>query len=512
MVSWWPFKSQADPFEGIGIANSMSASLPTVPGGEAGWEAFDGEKFLSGWGIDYGGELDYYALRKRSDELFRRNIYARGILRRFVTNVISTGLTVEATPEGRVLGLTDEQVSEWSASIESFFKVFSEDPQSIDYRGEQTFAELQETVYLESLICGDVLCVWHGAKLQIIPGTAVQGDGTDRDERHGVKLDERGAHVGYYVRKKDGSSQFIPAYDKTGRRQARLVYGCDKRHDDVRGEPFLALALQSLKEIDKYRDSAQRKAIINSTIAMFIKRSNDTVAKSRPLSTGASVRTATNYDSTSTGTRTYNTTEVAPGRVIQNLNAGEEIVGFQGNTDVNFGDFEAAIVNTLAWAFEVPPEILMQGFNSNYAASQGSKEEFKMFLNKRRTRFARVVCAPSYEFFIVDMHARRVLQTPRLLQDYRQRGARWIAWTLADWAGAIKPSADPLKTVKAYQLMVELGFITNRRASKELTGTKFEENVRELKRESGALAEVNAIREPAGDPMLDDIYKGQNKG
>ena len=42
---------------------------------------------------------------------------------------------------------------------------------------------------------------------------------------------------------------------------------------------MLSVILQSLKEIDRYRDATQRKAAINAILAMFIKKTQDKVYK-----------------------------------------------------------------------------------------------------------------------------------------------------------------------------------------------------------------------------------------
>ena len=105
--------------------------------------------------------------------------------------------------------------------------------------------------------------------------------------RHGVELDAVGRVVAHWVRQDDGTSERIPARgEKSGRRISWLVYGTDKRLDDIRGQPILAIVMQSLKEIDRYRDSAQRKATINSILAMFIKKGDDKMG-TLPVTGGA---------------------------------------------------------------------------------------------------------------------------------------------------------------------------------------------------------------------------------
>ncbi len=57
--------------------------------------------------------------------------------------------------------------------------------------------------------------------------------------------------------------------------------------------------------------------------------------------------------------RKFNIMKHIPGYVIEELQVGEEPVPHStAGTDVNFGPFEDAIVCSIAWAAEIPPEIL----------------------------------------------------------------------------------------------------------------------------------------------------------
>jgi hypothetical protein len=46
----------------------------------------DGSKFAGGFGVTELLLADYWTLRQRSSQLFEQNLYARGLIRRLVTN------------------------------------------------------------------------------------------------------------------------------------------------------------------------------------------------------------------------------------------------------------------------------------------------------------------------------------------------------------------------------------------------------------------------------------------
>ena len=248
-------------------------------GNQMVYKDYTGDKFLGGFGQTNWLLPDYWTLRARSKQLFRTNIYGRGIVGRFVTNVINTGLMLEAIPEQSTIGWTDEQIEVWSENTENRFGLWGSNKRLCDYNEAKTFGGIQAAAYFEALISGDVLCVLRQKEqtglpqVQLISGSVVRTpsikDIKKRNIKHGVELNNKGQHIAFWVEQEDGSFKRIAAVDKNGRRIAWLKYGTDKMMDDVRGEPLLSIVLQSLKEIDRYRDSAQRKAIVNSLVAFF---------------------------------------------------------------------------------------------------------------------------------------------------------------------------------------------------------------------------------------------------
>ena len=69
---------------------SIDALGPYVP---TAFTAYDGEKFAGGFGITDIFTTDYWTLRRRSAQLFKENLYAKGLIRRLITNEITTART-----------------------------------------------------------------------------------------------------------------------------------------------------------------------------------------------------------------------------------------------------------------------------------------------------------------------------------------------------------------------------------------------------------------------------------
>jgi capsid protein len=473
----------------------------------------NGEKYPGGFGFTELLFTDYWTLRARSTQLFKDNLYARGVVRRLVTNIINTGLALEATPEGAILGADEDELAEWAELVENRFHLWESTPALCDYCAGKGFGALQAQAQLTALISGDVLVVLlqdpitglprvrlvDGQRVQSPFGANVRALAPGHEIKHGVELDADGRQVAYWLVSPSSTAQpkleRLAATGPSGRRQAWLVYGTELLLDEVRGEPLLSIILQSLREIDRYRDAVQRKAVINAILAMFIKKEQNNVG-SRPFTMGAVAKGKDAMPGPTQGARrVFNFTEMIPGAVLDELAAGEEPHGFTPNgTDEKFGDFEDAIISAIAWVHEIPPEILKLSFSSNYSASQAAINEFKMFLNVKREWWGGMFCQPIYvDWLISEVLAGRVV-APQLLDAWRDPKMfdRLAAWLSADWSGAIKPSVDLNKQATGYTALIEQGLITRDRAARETTGTKYSKNAAKLLRENLALERAMA--------------------
>ena len=465
----------------------------------------DGDKFFGGFGDTQLQHVDYWTLRARSAQLFNDNLYARGLIRRLITNEINTGLTPEACPDESIIGVPEDSLNDWTETVENRFSIWAKNPDLCDYKRADTFGALQREARREALVSGDVLVVLDQSQITKLPRVRlVRGDHVQtplagytvrrgNTISHGVEQDSRSRVVAHWVKQEDGSSKRIPARgEKSGRRISWLVYGTDRRMGEIRGQPLLAIVLQSLKEIDRYRDSAQRKAVINSILAMFIKKTEDKMG-TLPV-TGGAVRRGAAQTSSENGTpRDYNIASQIPGLVMEELQHGEEPVGFHSQgTDVSFGVFEEAIVQSIAWAHEIPPEILKLAFSNNYSASQAAINEFKIYLNMRWSIEGENFCNPIYTEWLISEVLTQKIAARGLIEAWRNPLSYDIfgAWVACDWYGSIKPSTDMLKQAKGSRMLVEEGWSTNAREARITTGTKFSKNIKRLKRENELKAEA----------------------
>lgn len=469
-------------------------------------DTWNGDKFLGGFGITKDYEIvDHYLLRKRSKQLFTENLYARGLLRRLITNIINKGLSLEAIPDADILGLAREDLAAWSENKERRFAIWGKNPELCDYRGARTFGAIQRQAKLMAYVSGDVLVVLRQGPsklplIDLIDAENVANPNSDTMIRavhnrgntivEGVEIDKHKRHIAFFVLQSNGTYKRVTMFGaKTGRKQAWLVYGTDRLLNDVRGTSILALVMQSLKEMDRNRDSEQRAAVVNSMIAMWIHKTEDKMG-TLPISGGATRKDIVTTQNDSEGRKDVEFSTSLPGMIMQELQHGEVPTSYDTKRpNVNFGVFEIAILSAIAWANEMPPETLVLQFQNNYSASRGATNEFKMFLDRERAGFGEEFNDIIYKDHTLSEVLNQSIIAPGLLESWRDP-AQWDifgAWLLADWSGAIKPNVDLLKEVKAYQELVKEGWLTRDRASRELTGMKYSKVVQQLVTENEQL-------------------------
>jgi lambda family phage portal protein len=479
---------------------------------------YSGEKFWGGFGATNPHQfVDHPTLRARSYQLFTENLYAIGVINRLLTNEVNTGLTLEAIPSGTILDITEENLTAWADDVEAKFEIWSIDPELVDYKGRQSFGELQREVRKIAMLSGDCLVVLRQhptlqlPQIQVIAGDKVQtpfGHINAKGKNkilHGVELDGAGRHVAYHVLDdSDGlntKTVRIPAMGKrSGRRISWLVYGNRIRYDDVRGMPLLGAILQSLKELDRYKDSEQRAAVVNSLLPLFIQKGKDKLS-SNPITGGGQRIGKVNVaeeGSNSTG-RSFNFASWLPGTVLDELEYGEEPKSFDTKRpNVNFKLFEETIVDSLSWGNEVPPETMKMSYKNNYSASRAAKIDFNSYLIYRRVLNAKDMPLPVYEEWLISMVLTERVKAKGFLEAWRnpQEFLKFGAWTLSSWSGLVQPSIDRLKEIKSYALAIKEGLVTHEIATKDLYGRKFSAVIRKLKKENEQVAD-------AKQPLID---------
>lgn len=511
---------------------------------DAFYAIWDGEKFPGSFGEtkDYQF-VDYWTLRKRSYQLFVENIYSRGLIKRLIRNEIHTGIVGNASVSADVLWPNmDEQEREekgvkFSEMMTQAFELYGANKDVFDFRKAKTFGKFQEQVRLESLICGDGIIVsrinqntglpyWDWINGNYISSPDGVNPRTGNRIVDGVELDKYNRHVAYHVQSWiDGDlvwERYPVKGEKSGRRIAWMVYGSERLVDEVRGEPLLASMLYMIKELDRYRDAEERAAVVNAMLPLFVKKSPSAPVGSRPTDglsrlngNGSLLSSIMGAAADLVQKNKRDIRAMTPGTIFDDLAPGEEIVSFQTNRpNVNYSAFEQAILSGICWSLEIPPEIAMLRFQSNYSASRQANNEFVVYLDYRVQDFAREVCQPIYEEFVTQSVINDLFKLPGYLDAFYDV-SKWMqktAWLGCAWTGLSRPSVDPQKEVNASLSAIDGGLTTYDVECRKISGLSFRQVMQKRKREEEYMAKIGFTPKANEDNNGKAAYPNGNVG
>lgn len=490
---------------------------------------WDGSKYPGNFGLTKILEnIDYWTLRKRSVQLFTENPYAKGIIRRILRNEIHTGLTASANPIGAILWPDMDELKQAEMAVKygdllsQQFDLYANNYELFDFKKQLTFGEWQEMVRREALLCGDGVIISRVNRFTGLPtwdwvnGNNIRTPGNVKTVAghrvvNGVELDEYGRHVAYYIQKIVGDKiefERVPVKgEKSGRQISWMIYGSEKRADEVRGEPLLACVLGMLKDIDRYKDAEVRAAVINALIAFTVQKDENTVVGTRPTAGLARPMREVGPIKDETEPRHQPIQLMQPGTVFDDLAPGEKVVSYQTNRpNVNYAAFEAAILDAICWSLEIPPEIVKLRFTSSYSASRQANNEFEVYLKYRNFKNAKDFCQIIYEEFIIQSALNNQIQLPGFIMACFD-SSKWrirAAWLSCTWSGLSRPSVERTKDVKAANDALDNGLTTFDDECRRLSGKSFRQTIQQLKNE------INFAHQMGFTPHILEDNNGKN--
>lgn len=484
------------------------------------------KKSLIGW-LYHGGSAEediqdnLQTLRERSRDLFMGVPLATSALKTLRTNVVGTGLLLKSHIDFEYLGITEEQAQEVESNIEREFALWA-NSESCDIERIDNFCELQQLVFLNWLMSGDVIALLPTTKRKNIPyDLRIQLVESDRlctpyehlnDAKYsgGVEINSKGEIVAYHILNVHPLSRDVkdmPKWvrveafgKKTGRRNVIHIMNRE-RIGQRRGVPILAPVIESLKQMGRYMDAELIAAVVSGMFAVFIQKA-DTSGDGSPI--GAVVE---EDEQVSTNP---NDIEIGNGTIID-LGEGETANAVSpGRPNANFEGFVTAISRQIGAALEIPYEVLLKNFTSSYSASRGALLEFWKSIRMYRNWLAKDFCQPIYEEWLAEAVAKGRVKAPGFFSDYAIRKA----YSGAEWHGQAQGLLNPVQEVQAAEMRVNNGFSTRAREAQEMTGSDFYKNVAQRKREEQLMKEVNGNEKTINnDPKGgDNDNPGTNNG
>lgn len=461
---------------------------------------------------------------------------ASGALGNARQNIVGSGLHVAPRPKYRILGMTPEEADEWAYLVREGFDLWAQSIFCDVYR-RNNFYDLQDIALASYLVDGDSFVLVKQAKastvmpfslrLQVLEasrvcnpgsgGTTHQVYGYNRENGNrivsGIEIDDTGAIVAYWIASKypndyldtGGQTKWtrVTAFGKRTGRPNVLQIAHDTRPNQYRGIPYLANAIATMKQIDRYTRAELTTAIIKSYFTLFFTQSaaHDTAF---PLKDGAGsglsdeerMKQLKNAD-IRIGPGTLNA--LPPNWDIKEVDAAKNLSTFE--------PFTTQLMKQVGAAIGQPYEVLMKTFNSSYSASRAALMQAWASFKTMRTWFAADFCQPVYEMWLAEAVSRGYIKAPGFFDSPILRAA----WSGCDWYGPVMGTLDPVKEIQAAGKRIEWGLSTREKECAEITGMSFSENLARLRVENKQLTEAgmplypdNTISQGANDPNPTD--------
>ncbi|WP_445506709.1 phage portal protein [Niallia sp. 03190] len=468
------------------------------------------KKSLKGWRSRGGSakediEDNIPTLRERSRDLVAGTPLATGAIKTLRTNVVGSGLKLNAQIDYEFLGMSAEEADAWETIVEREFSLWA-DSIHCDLQRMNDFYELQQLAFLSQLQSGDVFVVLpmlkrvnmpYDLRIHVIEADRVcNPDGApityDNSIVNGVEIDANGEVVAYHIAKNhplsfNYSNQSWTRVEKFGKLSGRpniLHLMETERPEQRRGVPILAPVIEALKQLGRYTEAELMAAVISGMFTVFIKTDTGDVS-------GVLGQASTNpYEDEDEEEEDVEPNYELGNGAIVGLGENESIeTANPGRPNQAFEGFVTAICRQIGAALEIPYELLLKNFTASYSASRGALlEAWKMF-RMRRAWLANDFCQPIYEEWLAEAVAKGRIAAPGFFKDPMIRKA----YCGAEWNGPSQGQIDPLKEAQAAEKRIELGASTHSREAVELTGGDFYRNVRQQIVEKKMLKEVQDI-------------------
>ena len=442
------------------------------------------KKSLAGWLASGGSAVEDIdrnipTLRKRSRDLFMGAPIATGALKSTVTNVVGSGLKLNAQIDAEYLGMTPEEADAWETIAEREFDFWASG-KDCDITRMNNFYELQWLAFLSQLQSGDVLALLPTTKrittpyelcVQLVEADRVCNPNLnvmtlDNKVVNGVEIDTKGEVIAYHIANFHPDSAMAvqnkwQRVEKFGSRTGRLnvLHLMEmERPEQRRGVPILAPVFESLKQLSRYSEAELMAAVISGMFTVFV----TTESPQGGDFGGIHADDALDPDDETT-------VELGNG-LVNYLNEGEKVeTSNPGRPNTAFDGFVTSICRQIGVALEIPYEVLMKHFTSSYSASRGALLEAWKMYKRRREWLANDFCQPIYEEFLAEAVAKGRIHAPGFFDDPIIRKA----YAKCEWNGPTQGQLDPLKEVNAAAKRVEEGFSTRTRETIELTQGDF---------------------------------------
>lgn len=434
--------------------------------------SYNGEKNLGEIGPIKNYSIDYPRLRARSWQSYLESEITQTVINKYTTWVIGSGLKLQSEPSVDVLkslGL-DIDVDLFNRIVEPRWRLFNDTKQA-DLADNRTLNQIAAEAFKASKIGGDVLIILSykkgvGIKVQLVDGAHVQqplgtkyytdAKAKGNTIREGIEYDKYGKHVAYYVVKNGFPIDYdrVECYGaKSGKRMAYLVYGSKYRIDSVRGVPLFVSVFETLAKLERYKEATVGSAEERQKIAFSIEHnvnSNGENPFNRMLARAVNADAEDDLPVDINGTELANTVSATTNKQAVNMPTGATLKMLESKNELYFRDFYTINIDLVCASINMPPEVALSKYDSNFSASRAALKDWEHGLKTSRNSFAYQFYTPIYELFLDVMALENQLTIPGYLVALSKKDVVALdAYRYHRFVGPSVPHIDPVKEVEA---------------------------------------------------------------
>lgn len=475
----------------------------------------------------------------RARDLIRNDGYAAGAINRLLDAAVGAQFHPIPKPNWRALSrycpaMDLGWATEFAAAVRSEYQLWADDPACwCDVERVQTVPQMLRLAFRHKIVDGDGLTMipWdpdavgsgaarYATRLHIIDPDRLSNEFQKMDthsQRGGVEIDERGAPMGYYIRRAhqndyyDAGESMIWDYFPRETAWGRPVVVHDferERASQHRGNGLLTAVLSRFKMLTKFDAVTLQAAVLRTLVGFFVKspydaeqirmamESDDDSQSRLEPSFYQGMREAWHSENSVTmgGVRMP---VMAPGESIETISGGEHAT--------DFDNFQGAFLRSFAAATGQSVEEISGDFRKvNYSSARSAMLQSWRTLIRRRKDFAMSTATPIYGAWLEEaLEGQLKGLLPRGAPRFMELRAAYIA---CEWIGPGRGWVDPVKEPQGEVLKLDAAFGTLAETTANISGRYYLDILDERQAEEAAMKE-RGLRLPAwaGDTPANEI-------
>ena len=419
----------------------------------------------------------------RGRDITANNGYAAGAVGLHRDSIVGQTYRLNAAPNWKVLGVSEEWAEEWSEVVEARFQTIAESEYNWLHAARRgTFTDLIRLAVSSFVMTGEVVATseWIDNDPLRPLRTAVQiispdrlsnpNDLDDTDTlRRGIEMDLNGRPVAYHIRAQHPGERFLKAdgykwkrvraYTGWGRWQC-LHIAEQRMPDQSRGVAEMVSVLKSMRMLKQFSEITLQNAVVNATYAAAIESelpSEAVIAGMGGAESGAAAAMQWYMESLADYLSSANNIQI-DGVKIPHLFPGTKLnLKPAGNPGGVGSDFETGLLRHIAAGLNLSYEEFSRDYSkTNYSSARASMlGTWRSMQTKKRIVADRLATAVYTNVVEEEISAGNLPLPPGKRREWFYQPLVREALCACSWLGASRGQIDEMKETQAAVLRVQ---------------------------------------------------------